>query len=94
MVVGNVAPCGWVEIFGSNLATGTVMPGAPLPMEMNGTTVHLIAEGWDSYLSLGYVSPGQVNAKVPCDVPPGNPGRTTLTVTLDGRASVPFILSQ
>ncbi len=69
----SIAPGSWIEVYGSNLAStsrawaGSDFNGAKGPTSLSGTKVSI--GGKDAVLS--YVSPGQVNAQVPADVPTG-----------------------
>lgn len=64
-----VAPCGWIAIFGENLADGESLAGsAPLPLELQGTSVFLGGRP----LPLRYVSAGQIDAQIPCGIQPNS----------------------
>ena len=66
----DVAPGAIVVIFGSNLAASTAAASAlPLPQSLGGASVELMPSG--VLLPLFYVSPGQINAQLPYDVPIG-----------------------
>jgi uncharacterized protein (TIGR03437 family) len=69
-----IAPGSWIEIYGSNLASGTTDWSSAFqngninaPTVVGGTTVTV--GGQSAFIS--YVSPGQVNAQVPSNVNPG-----------------------
>jgi adhesin/invasin len=63
-----VAPGSIVSIFGVNLSSSTALAGAlPLPTKLGGTTATVNGVA----LPLFYVSPNQVNAQLPFEVPPG-----------------------
>jgi uncharacterized protein (TIGR03437 family) len=66
-----VAPGSLVSIFGSQLISGSTTAAAalPLPVKLAGTSV--LVNG--SAIPLLYVSPGQINAQLPFDLPPGEP---------------------
>jgi uncharacterized protein (TIGR03437 family) len=62
-----VAPCGWIAIFGENLADGQELAGAgPLPLQLQGASVFLGGR----QLPLRYVSAGQIDAQVSCGIQP------------------------
>jgi len=62
-----VAPCGWLAIFGENLADGqSAASVTPLPLQLQGASVFLGGRP----LPLKYVSAGQIDAQVPCLVQP------------------------
>ena len=62
-----VAPCGWIAIFGENLADGEQLAGtAPLPTQLQGASVFL----GGLPLPLRYVSAGQIDAQIPCGIQP------------------------
>ncbi len=69
-----VAPGTWVEIYGSNLASTTTtwtaanFNGNIAPTSLGGVQVSV--GGQPAYID--YVSPGQVNAQLSSDVPPGS----------------------
>ncbi len=64
-----VAPGAIVAVFGSNLATGSqAATTSPLPTSLGTTSVTFNGVA----APLFYVSPGQVNAQVPFNVPTGN----------------------
>ena len=65
-----VAPCGWIAVFGENLADGEQLAGAaPLPLELQGARVFLGGR----QLPLQYVSAGQIDAQVACGIQPDSP---------------------
>jgi uncharacterized protein (TIGR03437 family) len=62
-----VSPCGWISIFGENLAEGAALASdSPLPFELEGA--HMDLGGLR--LPIRYASTGQINAQIPCGVPP------------------------
>jgi uncharacterized protein (TIGR03437 family) len=64
------APGALISIFGANLASSTQQPTAlPLPTSFAGASVQLVSNG--EAFPLWYVSPGQINAQLPYDVPTG-----------------------
>jgi uncharacterized protein (TIGR03437 family) len=64
-----VAPGGIVSIFGANLASDTlVAPDGMLPQTLGGLTVRV----GDRILPLFFVSPQQINAQLPDDLPTGS----------------------
>lgn len=64
------APGGIISIFGSNLSASTAQAaGFPLPTSLGGASVELASSG--QQLPLYYVSPGQINAELPFDLPVG-----------------------
>jgi uncharacterized protein (TIGR03437 family) len=79
-----VAPGSVIAIFGTNLAASNLSaPSLPLPTTLGGTTV--LVNGKLS-APLFYVSPGQINAQLPYETPPGS---ATLTVNGGTPASFP-----
>jgi len=70
-----IAPGVWVAIFGSNLSpTTTTDTTLPIPLQLGGITVTMSGGGVTSppvteQLPLRYVSPTQVNALIPFDLP-------------------------
>jgi uncharacterized protein (TIGR03437 family) len=82
-----VAPGGLISIFGIDLAhTATDLggwTGRQLPVSLNGSSVRIAGKA----APLIYVSPGQINAQVPFDVPTGV---QTLTVDNGGGASAAY----
>jgi len=82
---GNLAPGTWAAIFGSNLASRTTSAAsAPLPKELNGVSVTIggIAA------PLSFISPGQINAIIPFEVPLSLV--VPVVVTTPAGASTPF----
>jgi uncharacterized protein (TIGR03437 family) len=66
---GALSPCGWVTIFGENLADATMFaPAAPLPFSLQGAQVFLAGQP----MPLQYVSSGQINAQAPCGIQPNS----------------------
>jgi uncharacterized protein (TIGR03437 family) len=96
------APGALISIFGSNLASSTGQPAAfPLPKSLAGASVQLASSG--EALPLWYVSPAQINAQLPYDVPPGPvqikvvnaAGNSNIdTITVAARAPRIFTLDQ
>lgn len=94
------APGALISIFGTNLAASTAQPAAfPLPTQLGGATVELASTG--EQFPLWYVSPTQINAQMPYDVPEGQAQirvRTaagvsaTDTITVSARAPKIFTL--
>jgi uncharacterized protein (TIGR03437 family) len=82
---GRVAPCGWLTVFGQNMAGGTELAaGAPLPVGLQGAGVFL----GGLPLPLLYVSPGQINAQVPCGIPANSEQNL---VVVNGAAQSPTV---
>jgi uncharacterized protein (TIGR03437 family) len=66
---GGLSPCSIVSVFGSNLATSAGgAPSFPLPTTLN--SIKLTMGGEDT--PLFYSNATQVNAQVPCDLPPNS----------------------
>jgi uncharacterized protein (TIGR03437 family) len=64
--VNGVAPGSIISIYGVNLASSTeVGPGNPLKQTLGGVTVHVAGR----ILPLFFVSPDQINAQLPYDLP-------------------------
>lgn len=84
-----IAPGSWIEIYGSNLAKTTRewrasdFTGDVAPTSLDAVSV--LVNGRRAFI--GYVSPGQVNAVVPADIPPGV---VSVTVTRDGQTSAGY----
>jgi len=84
--VGTIQPGEWVSIYGTNLASSTVVWNEDFPTSLGGTSVTI--DGKATYLWL--VSPGQINLQVPDDTATGTvpvavttgSGSTTASVTL------------
>ncbi len=77
-----VAPGSVISIFGSSLATQTGQSStSPLPQSLAGTSVDVDGR----LLVLSYVSPGQINAELPPDLPDGD---HTINVTVTGLPAV------
>jgi len=76
----SVAPGSWIEIYGTNLASdtrpwaGSDFNGNEAPLSLDGTSVTI--GGKSAFVD--FISPGQVNALVPSDVPLG---QQEITVT-------------
>jgi uncharacterized protein (TIGR03437 family) len=82
------APGALISIFGANLASSTQQPGAfPLPTSLGGASVQLAANG--EPFPLWYVSPTQINAQLPYDVPTGQV--QVRVVTAGGNSNVDTI---
>ena len=82
---GNLAPGTWAAIFGSNLASATTSAASvPLPTELDGVSVTIggIAA------PLIFISPGQINAIIPFEVPLSDV--VPVAVTTSTGASTPF----
>ncbi len=69
-----IAPATWVEIYGTNLSStmrgwaGSDFSGVNAPTSLDGVKVTIGGKA----AFIDYVSPGQVNAQVPSDVPTGS----------------------
>jgi uncharacterized protein (TIGR03437 family) len=87
----SVAPGSWIEIYGSNLASGTRswqtsdFSGVNAPTSLDDTSVTIA--GQSAFVE--HISPGQVNAQVPSNVATG---MQQLIVTGPGGASAPYTL--
>ena len=69
---GAVAPGSIVSIYGSNLASTTATASMPLPTTLSGVSLTFFDDEGDALpAALYFVSPGQVNAIVPADLPAG-----------------------
>jgi uncharacterized protein (TIGR03437 family) len=85
----SIAPGSWIEIYGSNLASDTRswtaadFTGNEAPTSLDGTKVTI--NGEQSFID--YISPGQVNALVPSDIPAGS---EQITVTSPAGTSVAY----
>lgn len=85
----SVAPGSFIEIYGSSLATdsrnwgGSDFTGVNAPTSLDGTSVSI--GGQQAFVA--YISPGQVNALVPSNVPTG---LQQVTVTNASGISAPF----
>jgi uncharacterized protein (TIGR03437 family) len=65
------APGGLISIFGTNLGSAVAQPLAfPLPPTLAGVSVELASNG--EQFPLWYVSPTQINAQMPYDIPTGS----------------------
>jgi uncharacterized protein (TIGR03437 family) len=68
----SVSPGSWIEIYGSNLAVdsrswpASDFNGVNAPTSLDGTSVTIGGQA----AFVDFISPGQVDALVPCDVPP------------------------
>ena len=90
---GSIAPATWIEIYGYNLANtrsqvwaGTDFNGTLAPSALGGTTVTIAGKR----AFINFISPGQVNAQVPSDVPTGN---QPVVVTTAGGSSVSYTVT-
>jgi len=88
----SMAPGSFIEIYGSNLAAdsrswaSSDFNGPNAPTSLDGTSVSI--GGVKAFVS--YISPGQINAQVPSNVPIGSP---TLTVTTGSGTSDPYTVT-
>lgn len=79
-----ISPGSFISIFGANLASGIKSsPSLPLKTSLNGTAALLGSE----LLPLQFVSPGQINAVVPYDIPLN--GTPQLLIQQDDAYSLP-----
>jgi len=93
--VGIIQPGEWVSVFGTNLASSTVVWNEDFPTSLGGTSVTI--DGKEAYL--WYVSLGQINLQVPDDTATGTvpvvvttgSGSATASVTL-ARFAPSFLL--
>jgi uncharacterized protein (TIGR03437 family) len=78
---GPVAPDSMVTVFGGQLASGAQSATEqPLPTKLGDCTVKIKdAQGVEREAGLYYVSPGQINFKVPADTAPGIATVTVVT---------------
>jgi len=89
-----IAPGGWIEIYGSNLAAdsrpwnGADFNGVNAPTSLDGTKVSI--GGQAAFIS--YISPGQVNALVPSNVATGVQ-QITVTAATGTSAAYPVIVN-
>ena len=87
----SLSPGSWIEIYGSNLATGSRgwtgsdFTGVNAPTSLDGTKVTI--GGQPAFID--YISPGQVNAQVPSGV---GTGPQPLIVTSDASVSDPYTI--
>ncbi len=98
-----LAPATWMEIYGANLAnvinqawSGSDFKGNAAPTALAATTVTIGGQPAFIY----YVSPGQINAQVPSNIPPGpqpvvvnTPGGTSLAFTATVNTTEPGLLA-
>lgn len=88
----SVAPGSWIEIFGTNLASGTRpwsgddFKDANAPISLDGTSVTI--GGQSAFVA--YISPAQVNAQVPSTV---GIGPQSITVTTGQVTSSPYSIA-
>jgi len=88
----SAAPGTWIEIYGTNLATETAswtgadFNGINAPTSLDGTYVTIA--GIQAFVD--FISPGQVNALIPSNVPTG---QQQLTVTTPAGTSAPYNLT-
>ena len=81
------APGGLISVFGTNLSSSTQQPaGLPLPTSLGGATLQLVS---GEALPLWYVSPTQINAQLPYDVPTGQV--QIIVVTGAGKSNIDTI---
>lgn len=84
-----VAPGCWIAVFGAGLAPSIASaPSVPLPKKLVGVSVTI--DGQDAPLL--YVSPGQINALIPFEVPAGDNRKTSVTVSTDQGTSAPYTI--
>ncbi len=88
--VAPVAPGAIISLFGANLAGATAQAaGTSWPLELGGVAVEING----ARIPLYVVSPGQINAQLPYEAPPGP--ATAVVVTPSGRsATVPFTIAR
>ncbi len=85
----SAAPGSWIEIYGSNLATGTRswtgsdFKGVVAPLSLDGTQVTIGGQ----QAAVDFISPGQVNAQIPSSVGFG-PQPVTVTTGVGASAAV------
>jgi uncharacterized protein (TIGR03437 family) len=89
----SIAPGTFIEIYGSNLAAGSMdwggaFSGVNAPTSLNGTKV--IIGGQSAFIS--FISPGQVNALVPSNVATGVQ-QITVTAATGTSAAYPVIVN-
>jgi uncharacterized protein (TIGR03437 family) len=89
----SIAPGTFIEIYGSNLAAGSMdwggaFSGVNAPTSLNGTNV--IIGGQSAFIS--FISPGQVNALVPSNVATGVQ-QITVTAATGTSAAYPVIVN-
>ena len=87
----SVAPGSWIEIYGSNLAPGTVAGpgwnGPTAPMNAEGTAVTIGGQ----FAFFSFVSPNQIDVQVPPNVAPGP--QPLIVITEAGGASSPYTVN-
>ncbi len=82
------APGALISVFGVNLASSAQQPlSFPLPTSLGGATVQLAGTG--EAFPLWYVSPTQINAQLPYDVPTGQV--QIIVVTAAGKSNIDTI---
>ena len=86
--VGTIQPGEWVSIYGTNLATSTVVWSQNFPLSLGGTSVTI--DGKNAYL--WYVSPGQINLQVPDDAVTG--AVPVVVTTANGIATADVTLAE
>ena len=65
-----IGPGSWISVMGSNLSKSVMQqPTLPLPVSLNGVSAELRGVGGVYNLLLNYVSPTQINAFVPHELP-------------------------
>ncbi|HEX5431607.1 MAG TPA: IPT/TIG domain-containing protein, partial [Bryobacteraceae bacterium] len=85
-----IAPGTWIEIYGSDLAPVTRgwaasdFNGSNAPTSLNG--VEVLINGEKAFVD--YISPGQIDAEVPADIPSGGP--VNIAVDNNGATSKPY----
>jgi uncharacterized protein (TIGR03437 family) len=86
----NVAPGSAISIFGVNLADNVqVSLASPMPQTLNGVTVSI----GDRLLPLYFVSPTQINAQLPADMPLG-PSSLVVTTPEQAQVTASFTIAQ
>ena len=86
--VATIQPGEWVSIYGTNLASSTVVWNQDFPVVLGGTSVTV--DGKAAYL--WYVSPGQINLQVPDDTTTGSV--PVVVTTANGTASATVTLAR
>ncbi|MGA2741926.1 MAG: IPT/TIG domain-containing protein [Bryobacteraceae bacterium] len=86
--VSIIQPGEWISIYGTNLASGTVVWNGDFPTTLGGTSVEI--DGKAAYLE--YVSPGQINLQAPDDMARGTV--SVVVTTAAGSASSTVTLSE
>ncbi|HXM45313.1 MAG TPA: IPT/TIG domain-containing protein [Bryobacteraceae bacterium] len=86
--VNTIQPGEWVSIYGTNLASGTVVWNGDFPTSLGGTSVEI--DGKAAYLE--YVSPEQINLQAPDDAARGTV--SVVVTTAGGSATSTVNLSE